>query len=482
MTVTTPHKTQLVEPGGIEPISRDRRHGSPWQLVATWSSPNLEFATIFVGVIAVAFFGLSFWQAVAAVLLGNFLGSLSQGILSTWGPREGLAQMLLGRTAFGFWGNILPAGLNTAMAGLGWFAVNSISGAFALATLTGWNPALTLALVVVIEVTVAFVGHDIVQLFERYAMVVLAIIFLIAGIYILSNADTSAPAAGDGTAGFGGFAGFMLATGAAFGYTAGWNPYASDYTRYLAASTSKTKIGVAAGLGNVVSTTFLMIVGAASATIVHTGLADDASPTDSFTAGMPGWISSITLLAIAVGAISANALNIYSGSMSFLAIGIRIPFERRRAIVALGFGVLGFIIALLALPDAGSSYENFLLVIAYWIAPWLGIVLTDRWLRRGTSILALVVDEKKKYANPAGIVAFVIAAAISIALFSNQAVYVGVLVRVVPEIGDLTAVVGFVLAAVLYATIFTLTKPILGPPLSDATTTMPDTTATEQNA
>ncbi|MBF4633413.1 cytosine permease [Agreia pratensis] len=470
MTLTAAPKTQLVEPGGIEPIPADRRHGSPWQLFATWTSPNLEFATIFVGVIAVLYFGLSFWQAVAALLLGNFLGSLSQGFLSTWGPREGLAQMLLGRTAFGFWGNIVPAGLNTAMAGLGWFAVNSISGAFALATLTGWNPVLTLAIVVVVEVTVAFVGHDIVQLFERYAMFVLGAIFLIAGIFILSNADTATPAAGDGSGGLGGFAGFMLAAGAAFGYTAGWNPYAADYTRYLRADTDRRKIAIASGLGNFVSTSFLMIVGAASATIVHSGLADDASPTDSFTAGMPGWISSITLLAIAVGAVSANALNIYSGSMSFLAIGIKIPFERRRAIVALGFGVLGFVIALLAMSDAGASYENFLLVISYWIAPWLGIVLADRWLRRGTAVLALVVDEKNKYRNPAGIIAFVIAAVVSIGLFSNQAVYVGLIVRSTPEIGDLTALVGFALAAVLYVVVFRLVRPALGAPLSTDTT------------
>jgi NCS1 family nucleobase:cation symporter-1 len=474
MTLTTPPKTQLVEPGGIEPIPADRRHGSPWQLFATWTSPNLEFATIFVGVITVLYFGLSFWQAAAAVLLGNFLGSLSQGLLSTWGPREGLAQMLLGRTAFGFWGNILPASLNTAMAGLGWFAVNSISGAFALSTLTGWNPVLTLAIVVVVEVTVAFVGHDIVQLFERYAMFVLGAIFLVAGIFILANADTAAPAAGDGSGGFGGFAGFMLAAGAAFGYTAGWNPYAADYTRYLPADTNRRTIAVASGLGNFFSTSFLMIVGAASATVVHSGLAGDASPTDSFTAGMPGWMSSITLLAIAVGAISANALNIYSGSMSFLAIGIKIPFERRRAIVALGFGVLGFVIAMLALGDAGASYENFLLVIAYWIAPWLGVVLADRWLRRGTAVLTLVTDEKNKYRNPAGIIAFVVAAAVSIGLFSNQAVYEGLLVRAAPEIGDLTALVGFALAALLYVVVFRMVQPVLGPPLSESTTPSAD--------
>ncbi len=86
------------------------------------------------------FFGLSFWQAVAAVLIGNALGSISHGVLSTWGPRHGLAQMVLSRTAFGYWGNLLPATLMSLMAGVGWFAVNSISGAYALATLLPISP------------------------------------------------------------------------------------------------------------------------------------------------------------------------------------------------------------------------------------------------------------------------------------------------------------------------------------------------------
>src|ERR1700742_3973855 len=97
-----------VEPGGIEAIPASKRHGNPWQLFPTWTAPNLEFATVFVGFIAVLYFGLGFWQAIGAILLGNFLGALTQGVLSTWGPREGLAQLVLSRTAFGSRGNILP--------------------------------------------------------------------------------------------------------------------------------------------------------------------------------------------------------------------------------------------------------------------------------------------------------------------------------------------------------------------------------------
>ncbi len=52
-----------IEPGGAEFIALSERHGTPRQLFWTWMSPNLEFATVYVGVIAVAFFGLSFWRA-----------------------------------------------------------------------------------------------------------------------------------------------------------------------------------------------------------------------------------------------------------------------------------------------------------------------------------------------------------------------------------------------------------------------------------
>lgn len=118
--IETPRtRATTIESGGIEAIPPQRRHGSPWQLFATWSAPNLEFATVFVGALAIFGFQLGFWTAMAALVLGSALGALTQGILSTWGPREGLAQLVISRTAFGKYGNILPAGLNTVLAGLG---------------------------------------------------------------------------------------------------------------------------------------------------------------------------------------------------------------------------------------------------------------------------------------------------------------------------------------------------------------------------
>src|ERR1700722_1502099 len=80
------------EPGGVEFIPLTERHGRPLQLLWTWASPNMEFATVAVGILGVLAFGLTFWQAAAALVIGTALGSISQGILSTWGPRHGLSQ------------------------------------------------------------------------------------------------------------------------------------------------------------------------------------------------------------------------------------------------------------------------------------------------------------------------------------------------------------------------------------------------------
>ena len=439
-----------VEPGGVERIPDEERHGSASQLFWTWSSPNLEFATVYVGVISVLFFGLSFWEAVAAVVLGNALGGLTHGVLSSWGPRHGLPQMVLSRSAFGFWGNWLPAGLNAIMAGIGWFAVNSVSGALALASLTGWSAKVTLVVIVIAELLIAFFGHNLVHAFEKYAFPLLAVVFLLGAIAVLGK---SHPGAGAPAGGLGGFAGFTLAFSAAFGYAAGWNPYATDYTRYLPLSVDRNRVGLFAGLGNFLSCSVLMIVGAASVTI---GSAVTDNPTADFTGDMPTWIAKLVLLGIALGAVSANALNIYSGAMSFLAMGIQLPLSLRRAIVALGFGAIGFVLAWNGLADAGHNYEAFLLVISYWIAPWLGVVLTDRWLRRDTEIDGVVQD--KRYVNLAGPIAMLLGMVVSIWLFSNQEQYTGPVAKAV-GIGDLTPVVGFLLAAVTYAVLFRVLKP-----------------------
>ena len=440
-------KVIAVEPGGAEFIPLKERHGRPLQLFWTWSSPNMEFATIFVGVLAVAAFGLGFWEAVLAIVLGSALGGLTQGLLSRRGPTFGVPQMVLSRLGFGYWGNILPAGLNSLTAGIGWFAVNSVSGALALNTLTHMPQVLCLLIIVVLQIVVAFLGYNLIHVFERYAFPVLAIIFLIASGVVLSKAHPNAPHQTIPGA-------FLITFGATFGYAVGWNPYASDYTRYFKPDANKLAIALWSGLGLFLSCTLLETVGAAAGTAVKdSGVFLGSNPTGAFTGLMPSVLGDFTLLAIALGAVAANALNVYSGAISFTALGFRLPLAMRRAIVALVFGTIGFFLAWSGLSNAGTKYENFLLIIAYWIAPWLAVVFADEFLRRGQTpgeIEHLLFD--RKYANWAGPVAMAVGAGVSIWLFANQTEYVGLVPKHVHSVGDLTFEVGFVLTAVIYLT------------------------------
>src|ERR1700691_3678210 len=438
-------KVIAVEPGGAEFIPLSERHGRPLQLFWTWTSPNMEFATVFVGLLGILL-GLSFWETFLAIVIGTALGSITQGILSTSGPQYGVPQMVLSRRGFGYWGNALPAGINAVVAGIGWVAVNSVSGALALNALTHIPEVLSLLIVVVLQLTVALLGYNLIHVFERYAFPVLVIIFMIASVWTLAKGHPSAvhhtiPGA------------FLIELGATFGYAVGWNPYASDYTRYFKPETSKRSIALWAALGLFLSCVLLETVGAAAATIPSVAASAGANPTAAFVSVFPTWLGDLTLLAITIGAIAANAINIYSGAISFTAIGVKLPLHIRRAIVALGFGTIGFFLAWSGLSDAGTKYNNFLLIIAYWIGPWLAVVFCDMFLRRRKSTEEterLLFD--KKYTNWAGPVAMAGGAGVSIWLFANQTEYIGVIPKHWGNVGDLTFEVGSLLTAVIYVT------------------------------
>ena len=444
-------RVATVEPGGVEFISRTERHGKPIDLFWTWLSPNLEFATIFVGVICVLFFGLNLWAALAAIVIGSALGSLSHGVLSSWGPKFGVPMMVESRAAFGFLGNILPAGLNTVTGAFGWFIVNSVSGSFALQalfpslSLPFW---LTFLVIVVAQVVIATLGHNLIHFFEKWALPLLGVVFAVAVIFIFANGHYDFAATS--TAGLGSW---LLAFTAAFGYAAGWNPYAADYTRYLPPNTDRRMVGVWAGLGVFISCVILEFAGAVLVTVAKTKWGPTDIPTAQLSQAMPGLVYYLALLCIAIGAVAANAINIYSGTMSLVALGIRemgLTLRQRRAAIAVVAGVIGYIGGLyLEAHNYQENYTNFLLLISYWIAPWLAVVFVDYWLHKGDyGDESIFYDTRHQRWQ--GALAMAIGLVVSIGLFSNNAIYTGPIPKANAQFGDITFIVGFVVTAALY--------------------------------
>jgi nucleobase:cation symporter-1, NCS1 family len=442
-------RVATVEPGGVEYIALKERHGKPIDLFFTWLSPNLEFATIFIGVLAVGIFGLNLWQAALAIILGTGLGSITHAVLSSWGPKFGVPMMVQGRGAFGFLGNILPAGLNGLTASFGWFIVNSVSGAFALQALfPSLNIPFFLAFLVIVvaQVLVATLGHNLIHVFERWALPILGIVFLIACGFIFANGHwgySPKPIPGAWT----------LSFTAAFGYAVGWNPFAADYTRYLPPSTNRRMVGIWAGLGIFISCVVLEMAGAVLVTV--SGYDGNGIPTAQLAHGMPSPVYYASLLCIAIGAVAANAINIYSGTMSLVSLGIRemgLTLRQRRAALAIVVGVIGFILGVIFQANVapGSKYEFFLLLISYWIAPWLAVEFVDYWLRRGD-----YGDESMFYDTRnnrwQGVVAMAVGLVVSAYFFANDyPLYVAPVPNNNPNLGDVTFIVGFVITAVLY--------------------------------
>jgi len=195
ITATEPvYKDEVleIEPHGLEHIRTEERHGSPFNLFTLWFAANTVLATWVIGNLAVGVFGESMKGALLGLLVGNVCGGLLLSTLSAFGPRLGVPQMVQSRAAFGFLGNFGPGALNY-LAGIGWFAVNTVYGTFALQTLTGMNFFIALAIMVVGQVILAVYGYNMIHMFERVMSILLGVVFLVLAYYTFSKGNYTLP-------------------------------------------------------------------------------------------------------------------------------------------------------------------------------------------------------------------------------------------------------------------------------------------------
>ena len=432
----------IIEEKGIEHVTPREAHGNPRAVFGLWMAANIEFATLTTGALATGVFGLSAGSALVAILIANIGSAAMLGLVSTFGVEYGLPQMIQGTRWFGRYGNKLPALLNF-FSGFSWFAVNTIVGAyalqyFALQAMPHAAPSTVLIgsvlVLSAVQVAMAFIGHDFIQAAEKYFVYLLVLLFAILSYIALRHIGFSAAANPKAMASVGGFSGaFILTVSVMVGYNVSWIPFCSDYTRYLQQpdrARTKRLVMTYAFWGSLVSTTWMEVLGA----IIGGSIALE-KPSDLFTSWMPTWFKIPFLIAVIIGTISANLINIYSATMSALALGIKI----KQHWASLLSGVIGTIISVLAATNFITNYENFLFVLGYWIMPWLAIVLIGHYLNRRSRLGGV----------SAGIVAWVATLILSVP-FYNQALYTGFFARTHPEFGDITFIVSFFAAGIIY--------------------------------
>jgi purine-cytosine permease-like protein len=156
--------------------------------------------------------------------------------------------------------------------------------------------------------------------------------------------------------------------------------------------------------------------------------------------------------------VAANVLNIYSGAMAFLTLGIKVAVEKRRAISALVFGAIGLVIGLLLQANVGpgTKYENFLLAITYWITPYLAVVITDYFLHRGKYPESVFYDTKHR--NWKGLIAMVAGIVATYPFWDQQSPFLNWVALNYPQFGDLSFFAGAIVATVVYLVLYQVGK------------------------
>ncbi len=366
-----------VEKLGIEHIPDQERHGSSGRVFTLWFAANLTIADYVIGVLSVLAFHLTVLQSVPVLIVGNLLGGLVLGLSAAMGPKLGFPQMFSSRSSFGRRGNYIPGGFNWVST-VGWFTVNTILGAEAIEAIApSFNFYSATLILVAVQMLIAIYGHDFIHLFEKIMSVVLGILFL--GVFLLTipylgQALSFVPQGGSAAGLTLGSAGIVFAV--SFSYIMSWSPYASDYSRYLPTSTSAKRVAVFALVGGAFGSFAVELLGALVGSVTHSFNYFGSLNT------FAGTLGPVAVIAIILGAMAANALNIYTNSLSALVLDVR----AKRWVTVVAGGVIGLALSILGGANFESFYGNFLLVLDYWITPWLAIVLVDYFIIRRTTV------------------------------------------------------------------------------------------------
>ena len=248
MSTTAAQQRPLgLETNGINVISEDERKGSPRSLFWPWFAANISVLGLSYGAYVLGF-GISFWQACVAGLIGIVVSFLLVGFIAVAGKRGSAPTLVLSRAAFGVQGNKLPA-LVSWILNVGWEIVLTVLATLATATVfhrLGWSSGDVTKVIAFLVITVLIVGSaalgfDTIMRLQTVITVVTGILTVIYFILVADKihwATVSALHSGSAQAFLG--ATVLVATG--FGL--GWVNTGADYSRYLPRRTSGARGGV----------------------------------------------------------------------------------------------------------------------------------------------------------------------------------------------------------------------------------------------
>ncbi|TLZ96963.1 MAG: hypothetical protein E6J97_08590, partial [Methanobacteriota archaeon] len=184
-----------------------------------WFGANATLYSFLVGFLGIAVLRLPVDLALEGVVLGTVLGSIPFALLSIVGPATGYPQIAQSRSSFGRRGAYLPAALNW-FSTTGWSAVTFILGGLAFSLFLPIPFVVGVAIFAVIQIVVAFYGHNFLHRFEQVMALILVGVFAAMSVVAVQGATAAAYAPSGG-----GLAGFAFMTILAASIPLSWAPY-----------------------------------------------------------------------------------------------------------------------------------------------------------------------------------------------------------------------------------------------------------------
>jgi len=376
-----------VEANGINVVAEAERKGVPRDLFWPWCAANISVLGIGYGAYLLGF-GISFWQALVAGLVGIVASFLLVGLVATSGMHASAPTMIVSRAAFGVRGNALPAAVSYLVL-VGWEIVLCALATLATATVfgrLGWGSGTLTKIVAFLVVTAVImlagvVGFDLIMKLQTWLTVALAILtvgYVALTFHKVSWSAVSSLPAGSTKA----FVGAMVFAVSGFGL--GWVNSGGDYSRYLPRTASRGGIIGWTTFGASLAPVVLVFYGlllAGSDPELNKAIYSD--PIGALTTVLPTWyLVPFALVAIG-GLIGGAVLDIYSSGLNLLSLGL--PVKRWQAASVDGvLMILGTIYVVWVADSFFFPFQGFLITLGVPMAAWCGVFLADLWRRRGS--------------------------------------------------------------------------------------------------
>ncbi len=381
----------------LAPVAVADRRWNTWDYAALWVSMAHCIPTYMIasGLIAS---GMSWWQALLTILLGNLIVLVPILLNSHPGTKYGIPFPVFARAAYGTAGSNLPA-LMRALVACGWFGINAWIGGQALHTLfaalwPGWVDALgsrgghpvtqwiSFLLFWALNIVVIYRGMDLLRRVERWAAPFVLVMTAFLVWWAIDAADGLGPVldAGGQLDTLDSFLPvFVPSLTGMIGFWATLSLNMPDFTRYGRSQREQT-IGQVIALPSTMTVFAAMgvIITSAGAIVYGEQIWDPIQLVARFESPV---IVAIGMFTIVVATLSVNiAANVVSPANDFAnAFPRHISFKTGGLIT----GILGIVMQPWKLLEDPSRYiDDWLVGYSGALGPIAGVLIVDYWVIR----------------------------------------------------------------------------------------------------